>query len=495
MLSNKAQLTVAYMDQIKVQYAVEVRVRYGRAAIIRLPKMFDAYPAPTIEWFAGGALIEPNAKFAITKDYNLVVLKCDKADEKSYYVEVSSIHTGTKIRSREIRLYVIQDGYNFDADDSYGLNSFDYSSSSSSAASSDPNHGNDNSDSSGDLEFIVKPEDTIAKLNDNLVKFDCIVNSRKYALDQLEISWYKDQQLIDFIKTKYHLSSRSLEIISVTDQDVGVYTCSARFNLNQGSNFYGSSKLFNSNYVSINASARLEVYIKPTFKAQPESLIETDFGKTVQLKCDGIAYPSANVTWYKNAQLIDFDKQANVQTNESGTRLIISNIALKDQAIYQCFLSNAAGHISASTLIKIISFAPKFVEPVLNMTVYSDTNVELPCAQVDGSPRPRVTWTKLAHYQVKMSEDDQSEMGHARGMYDDDEFSAASVDDIGIDENNEDGYNFPRRNRENTDLTLRNVNSRHQGWYKCEASNLMGKISRNFYLQVKRNLKKYCDEN
>ena len=520
-LSNKAQLTVAYMDQLKVQYPVEIRVRHGRAAVIRLPKMFDAYPAPTIEWFAGGALIEPNAKFAITKDYNLVVLKCDKADEKSYYVEVSSIHTGTKIRSREIRLYII-DSYNFDDDSSMYHQSFnggqeDYTNQESVGGDAD-------------LEFIVKPVDTIAKLNDNLVKFDCIVNSRKYALDQLEIMWYKDQQLIDFIKTKYHLSSRSLEIISVTDQDVGIYTCSARHNINpmtSSSNFFGSS-LANSadNYVLINASAKLEVYsefkdnltsknflkriltifiylfkfnlVKPTFKTQPESLIETDFGKTVQLKCDGIAYPQANITWYKNAQLIDFDKQpTNLQVNDSGTRLIISNISLRDQAIYQCFLSNEAGHISASTLIKIISFAPKFTEPMQNMTVYSDANIELPCGRVDGSPRPRITWTRINTNKIKSQSDhggieddiinseenndnNKNNHAHSSNLYAEEEFSndrnAAAVDD-------EDDYYS--RNRENTDLILNNVNVRHQGWYKCEASNLMGKISAKFYLLVK----------
>jgi protein sidekick len=489
-LSNKAQLTVAYMDQLKAQYPVEIRVRYGRAAIIRLPKMFDAYPAPTIEWFAGGALIEPNAKFAITKDYNLVVLKCDKADEKSYYVEVSSIHTGTKIRSREIRLYII-DSYNFDEDASSSSNmfsSFNSQDDYAAAAATSQDNGLSSDGTSGgnpDLEFIVKPVDTIAKLNDNLVKFDCIVNSRKYALDQLEISWYKDQQLIDFIKTKYHLSSRSLEIISVTDQDVGVYMCSARYNINpmtSSSSFFGSSSSnVNSNYVSINASAKLEVYIKPTFKNQPESLIETDFGKTVQLKCDGIAYPPANITWYKNAQLIDFDKQINIQSNDSGTKLIINNISVKDQAIYQCFLSNEAGHISASTLIKIISFAPKFVDPIENMTVYSDSNIELPCSRVDGSPRPRITWTKVN--MNLMTKKDQHNGGGGGGedeaynperlVYGEEVYSSSDEDD------------YYSRNRENTDLMLRNVNVRNQGWYRCEASNLMGKICANFYLQIK----------
>jgi hypothetical protein len=74
--------------------------------MVKMPSMYDAYPRPTIEWFAGGALIEPNAKFAITKDFHLVVLRADKADEKTYYVEASSVHTGAKIRSKEIRLIV-----------------------------------------------------------------------------------------------------------------------------------------------------------------------------------------------------------------------------------------------------------------------------------------------------------------------------------------------------------------------------------------------------
>jgi len=108
-LSNQAHLTVAYMDQLRTTYPTEIRVKKGRAAVIKMPSMYDAYPRPTLEWFAGGALIEPNAKFAITKDFNLVVLRADKADEKAYFVEASSIHTGSKIRSKEIRLIVTDD--------------------------------------------------------------------------------------------------------------------------------------------------------------------------------------------------------------------------------------------------------------------------------------------------------------------------------------------------------------------------------------------------
>lgn len=59
------------MDQLKTVYSTEIRVKQSRAAVIKVPKMFDAFPQPAIEWFAGGALIELNAKFAITKEFDL----------------------------------------------------------------------------------------------------------------------------------------------------------------------------------------------------------------------------------------------------------------------------------------------------------------------------------------------------------------------------------------------------------------------------------------
>lgn len=234
------------MDQLKTSYPTEIRVKKGHAAVIKMPKMFDAYPKPIIEWFAGGALIEPNAKFAITKDFDLVVLRADKADEKSYYVEARNIHTGGELRSKDIRLYVTDNEKNsfYQADNSYNSYLQSYT-------------GYDTDDEDIDLEFVVKPVDSTAKLNENLVKFDCIVNSRRAPLDQLEINWYKDGILIDFIKTKYHLSARSLEIISVTDQDAGTYSCSVKYNYLGSKNYDDNKK-----EIQLNASAKFDVYSK-----------------------------------------------------------------------------------------------------------------------------------------------------------------------------------------------------------------------------------------
>ena len=441
-LSNRAQLTVAYMDQVRsAHYRTEIRVRRGRAALIRMPRMFDAYPAPTVEWFAGGALIEPNAKFAITKDSHLVVLRCEKPDEKTYYVEASSVHTGTRIRSREMRLHVVDSSSSRRRLSASSSHRLDMDDENSDGGDDD---GHDDDDDVGDdgggsfydlmrksqddddqdaqdsarlepaeLEFVVRPSDTVAKLNDNLVKFDCIVNSRQLPLDQIEIVWFKDGQLIDFLTSKYHMSSRALEIISVSDQDAGLYTCLAKCPNHMASNDHNqqpqhphASSSNNVSYwtttttatsaCSVNASARLDVHIKPAFLIQPESVIETDLGTSIQLRCDGIATPPPAITWYKNAQLVDLVSSGNIELNDSNTRLVIHNVAPSDEAVYQCFLSNQVGHVSASTLVKIVSFAPRFVQPVRNHTVFSQSSATLSCGQVDASPKPHIVWRRLS---------------------------------------------------------------------------------------------------
>lgn len=37
----------------------------------------------------------------------------------------------------------------------------------------------------------------------------------------------------------------------------------------------------------------------------------------------------------------------------------------------------------------------------------------------------------------------------------------------------------------NGELQIKSVNMKHQGWYKCEASNSLGKVDAKMYLQVK----------
>lgn len=201
---------------------------------------------------------------------------------------------------------------------------------------------------------------------------------------------------------------------------------------------------------------------------QPENLIETDFGKTVTITCSGLSNPAANITWYKNAKLIDFHRQTNIEVSEANSQLTISNVAKEDQGIYQCFLTNKAGSINAATLLKIISFAPKFSQSIQNMTLYSDSNAVLSCGQVDGSPKPQITWSKLDSYDF--------------------EPTILQPQTSSSSYNNRFAFN-PMPNSyfiSNGNLIINSVSQKSLGWYKCEASNLLGSISAKMFLQIKR---------
>ncbi len=139
-----------------------------------------------------------------------------------------------------------------------------------------------------------------------------------------------------------------------------------------------------------------------------------------------------------------------------------------DEAIYQCFLNNEAGSASAATLVKIISFEPKFTRAIQNRTIYSDSDAFLSCGEVEGSPRPQITWSRLDPY----------------------DFEAKLLkSDVAYDEQRSRQFSFnPTPNSyfiNDGDLIINSVNAKSQGWYKCEASNLLGSISAKMFLQVK----------
>ena len=85
----------------------------------------------------------------------------------------------------------------------------------------------------------------------------------------------------------------------------------------------------------------------------------------------------------------------------------------------------------------------------------------MPCGQVDGSPKPKIVWSKIDYFR------NQNE--HYSGS-----FSENFVKYIETDSQS-DGT-----------LLIRNVNHKNQGWYQCEASNILGKVSATMYLQVKK---------
>ena len=165
------------------------------------------------------------------------------------------------------------------------------------------------------------------------------------------------------------------------------------------------------------------------------------------------------------------------------------------------------------TSISIKGFATKFTEVIQNRTVYSDANIALSCGKVDGSPKPKITWTRsesllknwvsLQFFHIisnfeeipsvvtnlspfQPSTEDSTEFPSFKNLY----FPDDTVHQSGYKDNGVDMFTFNAFSNANYvdaagNLILKSLSPKNQGWYKCEASNVLGIISNKMYLQVK----------
>ncbi|XP_071788992.1 protogenin B-like isoform X2 [Asterias amurensis] len=143
------------------------------------------------------------------------------------------------------------------------------------------------------------------------------------------------------------LGHGNLELTDLSPRDSGVYTCTATHTKS------GNTTV---------ARARLEItdYYPPIFTIQPTSNIIRDFG-TARLHCEAIGNPEPEVSWFLNGNPVHSPSQ--VANND----LVIWNVEMNDQGIYQCFVSNTAGqaHSSALLLVDVPENPP---EPPYNLT-------------------------------------------------------------------------------------------------------------------------------
>ena len=91
------------------------------------------------------------------------------------------------------------------------------------------------------------------------------------------------------------------------------------------------------------------------------------------------------------------------------------------------------------------------------------------CGKVDGSPKPMITWTRLNL--------NKQQNNHVYDQYLEENFYSSKGDQ------SDQKYSLHSEG----DYTIKNVNAKlHEGWYRCEAKNLLGSISADMYLKVNK---------
>ncbi|KAM9256723.1 LOW QUALITY PROTEIN: hemicentin-2 [Cariama cristata] len=115
--------------------------------------------------------------------------------------------------------------------------------------------------------------------------------------------------------------------------------------------------------------------------------LKTLVGEDVTLECWVLGVPPPHVTWYKGEQV--------VVTFPAGTQravLRLQAVREEDAGRYICEALGEAGVAFNSTELAVGS-APRFREPPGDVAVEVGESVSLLC-RVEGSPPPRVTWTR-----------------------------------------------------------------------------------------------------
>ncbi|XP_060844411.1 neogenin isoform X2 [Rhopalosiphum padi] len=185
-------------------------------------------------------------------------------------------------------------------------------------------------------EFVAKPQPTIA-LEGSIVTLDCaaVGNPRP------QISWLKGGTLIDmaYLDSRFSIiGTGGLQITQVNKNDDGNYICRAE-----------------NHEDSTDASATLEVHVKPQFIRKPKDTMVLE-KEDIILECEVAGKPPPRVIWLKNGDRI---KQDEYLQFVSGTNLKISGLMTMDSGMFQCLASNPAGNIQSSAFLNVFHAAEK----------------------------------------------------------------------------------------------------------------------------------------
>ena len=187
-----------------------------------------------------------------------------------------------------------------------------------------------------------------------------------------EVEWQKDNQTIassngTVVDIRYKvLSSGSLQISNVTQQDSGQYGCivsnkagkvSKEINvtvtntLKQSSNDHCVVQLESDEELTQEREVPFQIIDKPFFTLKPPGCIQSMEGFNVILKCSADSYPKPNITWMRNNANIS--EEIDRYTQLSDGSLKISAVQKADSGEYICQASTIHWTRSVSVHLKV----------------------------------------------------------------------------------------------------------------------------------------------
>uniref|UniRef100_W4VRM9 Putative contactin 3 plasmacytoma associated n=1 Tax=Corethrella appendiculata TaxID=1370023 RepID=W4VRM9_9DIPT len=172
--------------------------------------------------------------------------------------------------------------------------------------------------------------------------------------------------------------NRVLIIPNATVNDNGEYICTVK-----------------NDRKTMQKSVFLSIQMRPNFTIPLRDKIR-DFQSDVDFYCEANAIPDVNYTWYKNGELLEWEKM-------NKDKFIIQDNILKikyldpdeDNGMYQCKATNQLKGVYSSAQLRVLSMKPSFKKKPLESEIYAiyNGNTTIEC-EPEAAPLPKFQWKK-----------------------------------------------------------------------------------------------------
>ncbi|NXC39900.1 CNTN6 protein, partial [Penelope pileata] len=336
-LSRKAKLQFAYLDNFEMKARSAVSVREGQGVVL-LCGPPPHYGGLSYAWIFNNNTLylqEDSRRFVSQETGNLYIAKVEPWDVGNYTCVVTNSKAEQSVQGPPTPLTLRSDGV------------------------------------MGEYEPKIEvrfPETTYAAKGSS-VKLECFALGNPVP----SISWRRSDGKSLTKKIKHDKTKGVLEIPDVQQEDEGYYECIA-------GNIRGRNI----------ARGQLFVYAPPEWDKKIQNAFLSLYDSLVW-ECKAEGKPTPSYSWLKNGQPLTSEERIQV---ENGT-LIIPMLNMSDSGLYQCVAENKYGTIYANAELRVIAAAPDFSKNPVKKTsiVQVGGEVTIGC-KPSASPRAAISWRK-----------------------------------------------------------------------------------------------------
>ncbi|XP_053355561.1 contactin-4-like [Clarias gariepinus] len=337
-VSRKASLTFAYLENFRTHRRSAVSVREGQGVVLLCgPPPHSG--ALTFSWIFNeypSFVKQDSRRFVSQETGNLYIAKVEPSDVGNYTCVVTNTVTKKHVHGPSTPLILRTDGV------------------------------------MGEYEPKIEVQfpEVVQVAQGSTVKLECFALGNPVP----SIIWRRVDGVPFSRKVDMRKATSILEIPYFEQDDAGTYECVAE-----------NSKGRNS------VQGKLSFYAPPQMIEKPQDMHKA-IDDSLVWECMATGKPKPSYKWMKNGE--------NVESNEERVQVVngalsISRLVLSDAGIYQCVAANKYGEVYSNAELRVIAVAPDFGANLLksHILVKEGGDVLIDC-RPKMSPRGLITWKK-----------------------------------------------------------------------------------------------------